>query len=263
MNDILISVIMAEYNTHIEYLKKAIGSILAQTFTAFEFIIVDDCGKNNLQSIIDEFDDERIVLIKNCENKGLVYSLNRGVQEARGQYIVRMDTDDIAYPNRIELLYQYIEQHPEYSVVGSRVHEFNGEEILGIYGHSGERTKKEIFKCHLPVHPSIIVKTEHIRCVGGYDNFFRCEDFALWCKFIVKGYRLFVIETPLLKYRVERQDYKKRGWKSRRSHLKACLVYFPQMNAHIYDYFVIIKIIIGGLLPTNFTIKFRSQFILK
>ena len=103
-----VSVIMAEYNTDVELLKESIQSILNQTFTNFELIIIDDCGKNNVNEIVESFHDPRIKVYKNEKNSGLIYSLNKAIEKAEGQYLVRMDTDDYAYPNRIESQYQFI-----------------------------------------------------------------------------------------------------------------------------------------------------------
>ena len=108
MKKVDVSVVMSEYNTKREYLCTAIESILNQTFKDFEFIIVDDCGENNLDEIIEKYNDKRIKIIKNDKNRGLVYSLNHGIKEAKGEYIVRMDTDDIANKKRIEKLYMVI-----------------------------------------------------------------------------------------------------------------------------------------------------------
>ena len=87
----LVSVIMATHNTPEEYLRKSIDSILAQTYTDFEFIIVDDCSTDNSVAIIESYDDNRIRLIKNQENLGLTKSLNVGLRECQGEFVARMD----------------------------------------------------------------------------------------------------------------------------------------------------------------------------
>ena len=108
MKKIEVSVVMSEYNTKEEYLCTAIESILNQTFKDFEFIIVDDCGKNDLDEIVKKYNDSRIKIVKNDKNRGFVYSLNHGIKQAKGKYIVRMDTDDISDKRRIEKIYNYI-----------------------------------------------------------------------------------------------------------------------------------------------------------
>ena len=99
-NNILVSIIMSEYNTDEMLLKESIRSMLEQTYKNFEFIIVDDKGRNNLKEIVKSFNDERIKVVENEKNEGLVYSLNRAIEEANGKYLVRMDTDDFSYNDR-------------------------------------------------------------------------------------------------------------------------------------------------------------------
>ncbi|QLK80743.1 glycosyltransferase family 2 protein [Bacteroides sp. PHL 2737] len=96
-----VSVVMSVYNGG-EFLKDAINSILSQSYKNFEFIIINDGSSDNFSEILELYDDERIKVLNNQENKGLVYSLNRGLLESIGKYIVRMDADDISLPNRIE-----------------------------------------------------------------------------------------------------------------------------------------------------------------
>ena len=143
MTKVSVSVIMAEYNTNTDDLKTAIKSILDQTHSDFEFIIVDDGGKNDLGVIKKELgNDKRIRIIKNPCNKGFVYSLNNAIAHANSEYLVRMDTDDISEKDRIKELYNYIKKHPEYSVVSSLAIEFSGSKIFGAIGSSGEKTKR-------------------------------------------------------------------------------------------------------------------------
>ncbi|MGC8880316.1 MAG: glycosyltransferase family 2 protein, partial [Anaerolineae bacterium] len=92
-----ISVIMAVYNGA-RYLREAVDSILNQTFTDFEFIIVDDGSTDETPAVLDEYNDPRIVRLRNAHNLGLTKSLNRGLHVARGRYIARQDADDLSYP---------------------------------------------------------------------------------------------------------------------------------------------------------------------
>ena len=120
-----ISVIMSEYNTPPNYLRASIESILNQTFKDIEIVIVDDCGKNDLESIIKEYKDRRIRVIKNDKNIGLVESLNKAIAVSKADILARMDTDDIADENRLEEQYNFMINHEEYSVVGTLANEFS------------------------------------------------------------------------------------------------------------------------------------------
>src|SRR5699024_3762224 len=118
---------MAEYDTPIEHFNLAVESILNQTFSDFEFVIVDDSKNQHLEEYIKNYPDERIRIVKNGGNFGLVYSLNRAIDAATTEYLVRMDTDDISLPQRISVLYEEITKNPEYSVIGTSIIEFDDE----------------------------------------------------------------------------------------------------------------------------------------
>ena len=262
MRKINVSVIMSEYNTKKEYLCTAIESILNQTFKDFEFIIVDDCGKNNLDEIVKKYNDKRIRIVKNDKNRGLVYSLNHGIKEAKGEYIVRMDTDDIADEKRIEKIYDYIKNHPEYAVVSSKVVEFSGQQKFGVLGKEGEKSKKDIMHGNILIHPSVIMRKDAIEKVGYYKEYNRAEDFVLWCDLLLAGYRLYTMDDILLKYRVNPEDYNKRKLKYRKGEIKARLEYYHKLGANIKDYLYIIKSVISGIMPIWFVRFYRKKFVL-
>lgn len=111
---------MSNYNTPEEYLRTAIDSILNQTYSNFEFIIVDDFSTNDSKSIIKEYNDPRIILIENKENLGLTKSLNIALDRAQGEFVARMDADDYSFPNRFEKQIKYLRSHPQTIVCGTR-----------------------------------------------------------------------------------------------------------------------------------------------
>ena len=106
-----ISVIMATYN-NAKYISKTVESILNQSFTDFEFIIINDCSKDNTLKILSRFDDKRINIINNKKNLGLYKSLNVGFNSSSGDFIARIDADDIAFPNRLQVQYDYLKSNP-------------------------------------------------------------------------------------------------------------------------------------------------------
>ena len=263
MENIEISVVMAEYNTNPDDLKEAIQSILNQTFKEFEFIIVDDHGKNDLNKIVNDFNDSRIRIIDNKSNKGFVYSLNNGIKNAKGKYIVRMDTDDISDKRRIEILYNFIKSHPEYAVVGTKAIEFSGKEKSGILGKSGEKKKKNIMRGDIVIHASAIMKKEAIEKIGYYKEYKRAEDLVLWCELLINNYRLYMLDDELYYYRVNLSDYNKRKLKYRKDEIRARFKYYPLMNANLIDYMFIFKSIISGILPNKLIKSLRKKLILK
>lgn len=116
-----ISVIMPVYNTKEEYLREAIESILNQTFSDFEFIIVDDASTKDVSRVINSYSDERIHYYRLAKNEGAAGARNYALSKATGKYIALMDSDDVSYPTRFEKQIAYFRGHPEIGCLGGRV----------------------------------------------------------------------------------------------------------------------------------------------
>ena len=114
----MITVLMSVYNGE-EYLRIAIDGILNQTYNDFEFIIINDGSTDQSRNIICSYTDKRIKLIDNDKNNGLIYSLNKGIENASGKYIARMDADDISLPTRLQKQFDYLESNKHFALVGS------------------------------------------------------------------------------------------------------------------------------------------------
>ena len=254
---------MSEYNTPPDYLRASIESILNQTFKDIEIIIVDDCGKNDLDSITEEYKDKRIRVIKNNKNIGLVESLNKAITASKADILARMDTDDIADENRLEEQYNFMINHEEYIVVGTLANEFSKNSTTGVLGKPGEKTAKSLAYGDSIIHPSVMMRKKDIQSVGGYKNYKRAEDLSLWFELVMKGFRLFVIDRVLLNYRVNEEDYSKRKFKTRGGEIKARLHYYHLTKAPVLAYLVIIKSIVSSILPTRIVAFFRRKIILK
>ena len=254
---------MSEYNTPPEHLRASIESILNQTFKDIEIVIVDDCGKNDLESIVKEYKDRRIRVIKNDKNIGLVESLNKAIAVSKADILARMDTDDIADENRLEEQYNFMIDHDEYSVVGALANEFSKNSTTGVLGKPGEKTAKSLAYGDSIIHPSAMMRKKDIQSVGGYKNYKRAEDLSLWFELVMKGFRLFVIDRVLLNYRVNEEDYSKRKLKTRGGEIKARLHYYRLTKAPVLAYLVIIKSITSSILPTRIVAFFRRKIILK
>ncbi len=110
-----ISVVMPVYNTKEEWLREAIESILNQSYKDFEFIIIDDGSDKSIEPIVNSYNDARIVLIRQ-ENLGIAKSLNYGFKISKGEYIARMDSDDISLPERFEKQVNFLDKNPQISV---------------------------------------------------------------------------------------------------------------------------------------------------
>ncbi|MCP8319033.1 MAG: glycosyltransferase, partial [Candidatus Methylarchaceae archaeon HK01B] len=113
-----ITILMSVYNGE-KYLREAIDSILNQTFKDFEFLIINDGSTDRTVEILRSYHDSRIKIITNEKNMGLTKSLNKGLKIARSEYVARMDADDISYPRRLEVQYEYMKKNPDVGIVGS------------------------------------------------------------------------------------------------------------------------------------------------
>lgn len=151
-----VSIIMSEFNTPKEHFDLAVNSILNQSFTEFELIIVDDSVDQHLESYMEDFSDNRIVLIKNGKNYGFVYSLNKAIEKAQTNYLVRMDTDDISSPDRVAILYDEINKYPEYSVIGTSIIEFDDQGKYNEYIYDLEYDFDTIMNRKVPAHATVI-----------------------------------------------------------------------------------------------------------
>jgi len=153
-----VSVLMAVYNCE-RYLPQAIDSILNQTYSNFEFLIVNDGSTDNTGDILARYADrdQRIIVIRNEANVGLTQSLNRGLEIAQGKYIARMDADDVSLPERFALQVRYLEQHPEIGVLGANVVYIDAD---GRTMYRGRPRPKDI----RPASPDVIKWTLLWRC---------------------------------------------------------------------------------------------------
>lgn len=250
MNKPLVSVVMSEYNTKDKYLSESIDSVLSQTYETFEFIIVDDSHDQKLKDFIAQrYDDPRIKIVQNGCNKGFVYSLNNGISHSVGEYIMRMDTDDIIPPDRFERLVSFIESNSQYSVVSSMAVEFSEDKEFGINGTPGEKGRKEVMHGDVPVHAAAIIKKKDIEEIGLYKDYNRAEDLVLWCELLLAGKRLHMLDDVLYRYRVNPDDYKKRTIRHRKGEIKARLTYYPKLGAKPLDYARVAKSILAGAAP--------------
>lgn len=194
-----ISVIMPVYNTKEEFLREAIESILNQTYSNFEFIIINDGSTNNAEDVILSYKDERIIYVKQ-EKLGIVNTLNNGWNRATGEYIARMDSDDISMPNRFEKQIKFLESNPEYSLVGGQVRVLGTDKIIKL------PTKVELMDlladCTF-IHPSIMFrKADFDRYNLRYsEEAIFAEDYLLYAK-AIKYLKMTNLDDIVLDYRI-------------------------------------------------------------
>lgn len=197
-----VTVLMSVYNGE-QFLREAIDSILKQSYRDFEFIIYDDCSTDTTQSIVMSYADSRIRYRRNDINRGLTENLADGVNRSNAKYIVRMDADDIAFPDRIERQVAWMESHTDISIMGTPVSYFY--EKPGDRGVAGQPYKDETIKAKLFIdftlmHPSIIIRRESLVRHGiNYNPAYRySQDHALYFDCILAGLKFANMTAPLL-----------------------------------------------------------------
>ncbi len=218
INNPKISVVMTVFNGE-KYLREAIESILNQTFTDFEFIIVNDASSDATEDIIASFLDDRIVSLKNEKNFGQTKSLNIGIRASRGTYIARMDADDVSLPERLELQRDFLDAHPTAAVVGTwRLDMNESGQPLSVFKVPVDPLE---IKCFMAAcgdlsfwcitHPSVLIRRSVFKEVGLYDEMNGQgsgfpQDYELWSRILPK-HQFANIGRVLLQYRIlERSD---------------------------------------------------------
>ena len=203
MERIKISVIMPVYNTKEEFLREAIESILNQTFSDFEFIIINDGSTNNAEDVILSYKDERIIYLKQ-ENQGIVSALNNGWDKAQGKYIARMDSDDISFPDRFEKQIRFFDANPEYSLVGTQARILGTNRIIKL--PADIKLMDLLADCTF-MHPTIMFrKADFDKYNLRYTEEAKyAEDYLLYAR-AVNHLKMTNLNEVLLDYRIYREN---------------------------------------------------------
>jgi len=202
----LVTVILPCYNAAL-YVEEAVRSIMYQTYSNLEILLLDDCSTDGTSAILLSLakEDKRIRIIRNEQNLRLVKTLNKGIDEAKGEFIARMDADDISLPERIEKQVEFMLLHPEVDLCGTNYSIIDGkgnkiQDSVTIPLTSKEIAVALLFTCPIG-HPTVLFKKETIQSIGKYDEqMINIEDYELWLRVSSKG---LIVNLPesLLKYR--------------------------------------------------------------
>ncbi|HVY72536.1 MAG TPA: glycosyltransferase family A protein [Candidatus Paceibacterota bacterium] len=197
-----VTVLMPVYNGA-RYLRDAMDSILAQTYADFEFLIVDDGSTDESVEIIRSYTDPRIRLERNGMNRGLVYSLNRGISLARGGYVARMDCDDISLPQRLAEQVAYLDKHRDIAVCGTWVKTLGERAAAYEYFLDPEDIKASLLFTTSLAHPTVMLRKSLLKEAGlEYDPAHaHAEDYGLWVSLVHAGYKLANLPLVSLLYR--------------------------------------------------------------
>lgn len=199
-----LTVLMPVYNAE-KYLAEAIDSILQQSFSDFEFIIIDDGSADRSVAIAQSYADSRIRFIQNEKNLGISATLNKGIELAATDYIARMDADDISYPGRLEKQFAYMQAHPDCAMVSS---------LVNVISENGQLLRKDKFEsdyfyynltfiCWI-YHPTVMYLKKAVKEVGMYAVPY-AEDFELFWQ-LTRKFKFYNLPEVLLDYRVTGQS---------------------------------------------------------
>lgn len=249
-----VSILMGIYNCA-DTLDEAIESIINQTYSDWQLIMCEDGSKDNTYEVAEKYvksDPERFVLVKNEQNMGLNYTLNRCLELAKGEYVARMDGDDISLPDRLQMEVDFLDSHPEYAIVSGSMILFDEEGDRGIDSNIEKPQVKDFIK-HSPFfnHAPCMIRREAFLEVEGYTvdkRLLRYEDCHLWYKLYGKGYRGYNFQEPIYKMRDDRNAYRRRTFSSRLRAAYVMYVGFKLVNMPKHYYYAIAVTFIKNLM---------------
>jgi len=198
-----VTVLMPVFNGE-QYLREALQSILSQTFGDFEFLIIDDGSTDRSVEIIHSYHDPRIHLVRNEKNRGVIAALNRGIELAHGEYVARMDCDDISLPQRLHRQVAFMDTHPEIGVCGTWFRRFGGPDpVVDRPPTDPDKIRCGHFFNSRLGHPTVMMRTHVFRQHALYfdKSYPHAEDFELWVRTLA-FFDIANIGEVLLLYRV-------------------------------------------------------------
>ncbi len=203
--DIMISVVMPMYNSEL-YVREALVCLQKQTYKNFEVIIVDNCSTDHSVEIVEQMNDERFHVYINEENKGLLYSLQRGVRLAKGKYIARLDSDDVCEPQRFEKQIQYMEAHEDVMLCGCKGYALiEGKRVetptYPVYGKHALKFSL-LYKNYCLIHSAFMFRRKELENAGvRYEKFQHCQDYHLSLA-VSEKHELYMLPEELVGYRI-------------------------------------------------------------
>lgn len=232
-----LSVLLSVYNSNIDILKKVITNVFKQTYKDFELIIVNDGSTHKeLLEYLDSLQKTNlnIKLINNDKNEGLIYSLNKGIHYASGEYIARIDDDDIPSLDRFRLQVDFLDQNKEYFAVGGYANIVDEKGIvysIKKYKTSYESIRKTAYFRSPISHSLVMYRRKELLDIGGYKpEYHLAEDYELWLRSLKYGYKLTNLPIVLGQQKFTESDISKRNKVCRKSALKAKVDNFDKKN---------------------------------
>ena len=212
-----VSVLLSNYNGD-KHLDDSISSVLSQTYKDFEFIIVVDASTESSRKVIENYHDKRIKKYYAEKNRNIAYSLNLALSMASGEYIARIDSDDVWELNKLEIQVQYMENHSECGACFTKVNiidEYSNiandmyDEYFQLFNSAENKSQREwlrffFYQGNCLCHPSVVIRRNVLEHVGGYYHlaYVPAEDYELWTRIVMK-YPIHILEEKLVRYRWE------------------------------------------------------------
>lgn len=254
---------MAVHNGE-DHLRESIESILNQTFSDFEFIIIDDCSSDNTFRILREYaeKDSRLKIIKNEKNLGLTKSLNKGIRYSSGEYIARMDAGDTSERDRLEKQVKFLDGNNDYGLVGtwSNVIDQDSKKIGEMkYETGSDALKKYLIKHNPIIHSSIMVRKSVLGKIGLYDEKWKyAQDYELYFR-IAKDAKIANLPEFLVSNRMSPNSITSRKNKEQVMFaIKARLKAIREHQYGLFSYVYVIKPFVGYLLPYKLKMKIKN-----
>lgn len=237
-------------------LKEAIESILQQTYQDWELIMCDDGSQDNTYEIAKSFSKkyENVIVFQNEKNMGLNYTLNKCLEKANGKYIARMDGDDISLSTRLEKEVTFLDKHKEYAIVSANMIYFDENGEWGESDMLEFPQKKDLVKSSPFCHAPCMVRKEVYQEVKGYSvdkRLLRAEDYHLWFKIYLNGYKGYNIQETLYKMRDDRNATQRRKYKYRINEAYVKWLIIKNFNLPILNFIYVLRPLIVGLIPLS------------
>ena len=251
----LISVIMGIYNCE-STLREAIESIIAQTYQNWELIMCDDGSTDNTITVAEYYVQkypQKIRLLRNKENKGLNYTLNKCLYNANGEFVARMDGDDICSPLRFEKEILFLLSHPNFAFVSCNMNFFDCNGVWGQTYRKKEPVPSDLVYNSQFCHAAVMIRRDIFLDVGGYScgkYLLRVEDYHLWIKLYAKGHRGYNILESLYQMRDDKNALKRRSMQNRINECYVKHLAIKNLNLPIYCYVFCLKPIFLIFIPS-------------
>ncbi len=261
----LISIIMAVYNCA-PTLRESIDSILNQTYENWEFIICDDCSTDNTLEIVREYEakyPDKFKVIQNEVNSKLSFSLNHCLKYAQGEFIARMDGDDISLPERFEKQVKYLREHPDVDLVSTLVQRFDKNGLADVI-NKPEFPDRFTQRRQVAFNHATIMTYKYVydKC-GGYTvskRTIRAQDYDLWFRFFYHSFKGVNMQEPLYLMREDMNAIKRRTFKVRFNAYRTTVKGFRLLKYPISWYIKpTIVFIVKGLTPNFIAYKYRQH----